>query len=268
MSSLFDISKAQASHLETDHNRLVVFGRGMIARAARVLFQPAQPVLLFAAGTGNSATVEADLFERERTLLLTALQRCEREHRRLIYCSSAGRIYDIPSDTPISENSPCRPVCAYGRNKLACEELVHSSRGPHIILRLANLIGPSQNAHQLLPALLQQVRAGSVQLQAGASRDLLAVEHLFPMLDEILANTASAETVVAATGISTPVGEILQWIRDCSMTEFDIHVVNQGTPQVFCINKLRHLAPQHAAFLAEYPRAVVEKYLALAEFAK
>ncbi len=244
---------------------LEIVGRGMIAQAARLHFQPVEKVLLFAAGTGNSETGDKQVFLRERSLLSEALQRCKKQQRRLIYCSSAGRIYDATSSEVIDENTPCRPHCPYGQNKLACEDLIRADQGPHLILRLANLVGPNQNPNQLLPALLQQTSSGTVEVHADATRDLLAVEDLFPLISEILDSTDGAETLIVATGISTPVKQILAWIQNRLSHSLDVHTMKKGHPQVFCTDKLRQFAPRHASFPPNYAQNLVEKYLSQAQ---
>lgn len=65
--------------------------------------------------------------------------------RRVVFLSSGGTVYGIPRRTPIDEEHPQQPICAYGIAKLAVERqlrLFHRSRGlEYVILRGANVYG-------------------------------------------------------------------------------------------------------------------------------
>jgi UDP-glucose 4-epimerase len=78
--------------------------------------------------------------------LLESLQGAERP-RRLIFPGSGGTVYDPATTPPYHEDSPVRPVTAYGKAKRAMEELVqgHAPDGCQpVILRISNVYGPGQ----------------------------------------------------------------------------------------------------------------------------
>lgn len=69
--------------------------------------------------------------------------------RKVMFASSGGTIYGIPSIIPTPETSPTDPISAYGISKLAVEKylaLYHHLYGlDYHILRIANPYGPRQS---------------------------------------------------------------------------------------------------------------------------
>ena len=68
--------------------------------------------------------------------------------RRVVYLSSGGTVYGIPSIVPTPEVAPTDPISAYGVGKLAVEHylrVVHRQHGlEYRILRASNVYGPLQ----------------------------------------------------------------------------------------------------------------------------
>jgi UDP-glucose 4-epimerase len=69
--------------------------------------------------------------------------------RKVIYPSSGGTVYGVPSYVPLTESHPTNPICSYGITKLASEKYLHLFHHLHeldyTILRIANPYGPGQN---------------------------------------------------------------------------------------------------------------------------
>jgi UDP-glucose 4-epimerase len=69
--------------------------------------------------------------------------------RRVVYLSSGGTVYGIPSIVPTPEDAPTDPISAYGVGKLAVEHylrVVHRQHGlDYRILRASNVYGPLQS---------------------------------------------------------------------------------------------------------------------------
>jgi UDP-glucose 4-epimerase len=70
--------------------------------------------------------------------------------RKVVFISSGGTVYGIPTRLPISEDHPTAPICSYGITKLAVEHylrLYHYLHGlDYCILRLSNPYGRHQRA--------------------------------------------------------------------------------------------------------------------------
>jgi len=68
--------------------------------------------------------------------------------RKVIFVSSGGTVYGIPTQVPISETHQTNPICSYGIMKLAIEKYLGLFRQLHgldyTVLRIANLFGERQ----------------------------------------------------------------------------------------------------------------------------
>ncbi|SEC67921.1 UDP-glucose 4-epimerase [Rhizobiales bacterium GAS188] len=87
--------------------------------------------------------------------------------KKIIFLSSGGTIYGIPSRTPTDEDSPTLPISAYGLQKLTLEHYLHLYRRRHgidvVIFRVANPYGPLQlgRKHQgVVPTFLRSALTG------------------------------------------------------------------------------------------------------------
>jgi UDP-glucose 4-epimerase len=80
---------------------------------------------------------------------LRLLELCrEQGVRKVVFISSGGTVYGVPSTTPIAEHHPTEPISSYGIHKLMVEKylaLAHRLHGlDYRIVRPANLYGPRQ----------------------------------------------------------------------------------------------------------------------------
>ncbi|MBI2496502.1 MAG: NAD-dependent epimerase/dehydratase family protein, partial [Opitutae bacterium] len=76
--------------------------------------------------------------------LLDAVQRAGRPPRRLVFVSTIGAVDRAPGDpcaAPLDEASLPMPTSAYGRSKLAAEQLVRAAGVPWCIVRPAMVVG-------------------------------------------------------------------------------------------------------------------------------
>jgi UDP-glucose 4-epimerase len=69
--------------------------------------------------------------------------------KKVVFFSSGGTVYGIPSKLPISEEHPTDPICSYGIHKLTVEKylnLCHELYGAdYAVLRVSNPYGERQN---------------------------------------------------------------------------------------------------------------------------
>ncbi|HVX86821.1 MAG TPA: NAD-dependent epimerase/dehydratase family protein [Phycisphaerae bacterium] len=68
--------------------------------------------------------------------------------KKVIYASSGGTVYGVPTTTPISENHHTHPICSYGIHKITVEKYLHlyySLFGlDYAVMRIANPYGERQ----------------------------------------------------------------------------------------------------------------------------
>jgi UDP-glucose 4-epimerase len=84
--------------------------------------------------------------------LLTTVQFLEVARRsrvkKIVFASSGGTVYGVPTTLPIPEHHATRPLCSYGIHKLAIEQYLHLHHTlyglDYCVLRLANPFGERQ----------------------------------------------------------------------------------------------------------------------------
>ena len=68
--------------------------------------------------------------------------------KKIIFASSGGTVYGVPTEVPIKESHPTNPICSYGIAKLTIEKYLHLYQVQHnldyCILRMANPYGEGQ----------------------------------------------------------------------------------------------------------------------------
>lgn len=87
--------------------------------------------------------------------------------KRLLFMSSGGTVYGIPTLVPIPESSSTQPITAYGVAKLAIEKYLDVYSRLHgldyRVLRISNLYGPFQTAEKkqgVVAAFLSEAMRG------------------------------------------------------------------------------------------------------------
>ncbi|HVS73592.1 MAG TPA: NAD-dependent epimerase/dehydratase family protein [Phycisphaerae bacterium] len=68
--------------------------------------------------------------------------------KKVIYASSGGTVYGIPTATPIPEDHHTHPICSYGIHKITVEKYLHLYYALHVldyaVMRIANPYGERQ----------------------------------------------------------------------------------------------------------------------------
>ncbi|MFE0171796.1 NAD-dependent epimerase/dehydratase family protein [Streptomyces sp. NPDC059002] len=193
-----------------------VIGGGFIALQARRHFgaRPDIPyATLVAAGVSDTSETSPECFRREELLVRRTAQRCREHGRLLVFLSSAaGGLYGREGEG--REDGAPAPFSAYGRHKLAMERLVADSGARWLTLRLSHLVGTQQNARQLVPSLVRQIRSGEVAVHRGARRDLLDVRHFLVVLDRLLALGVHGRVVNVASGTAVPAERLVAGVEE------------------------------------------------------
>lgn len=241
-----------------------IVGNGFLARNLRPLAGRHPDTVALAAGVSwASGTCDAD-FAREAALLRDTAKECAATGRRLLFFSTAATgMYGL-ADGPGREDAPVTPCTPYGAHKLALEELLRGCGADHLILRLGHLVGPGQPEHQLIPALVQQLRDGVVRVHRGAARDLIGVGDVIGVIDQLLATGPRAETVNVASGFAVPVEDVVDHLADSLGLVARREYLDTGGRHVVSTEKLRALVPAVAGmgFGPRYYRRILDDYTA------
>ncbi|UWP79211.1 NAD-dependent epimerase/dehydratase family protein [Dactylosporangium fulvum] len=226
-----------------------IIGNGFLARNLGEAFGDRFPdVTALAAGVSSTSVTDPGQLDREAETLYAALHRCRDERRTLLYFSTASFAMYGTTEAPATEDGPLYPPSVYGRHKLALEACVRAAGIPFLVLRLSHMVGPHQRPHQLLPAIVQQVRSGTVTVHRGAHRDLLDVRDLVHAIDRLLAAEARDVVLNVASGLPWPVEEIIDGVADrLRMTPDRVYRPGPVSRTEVSLERLRALVPDFDA---------------------
>lgn len=233
---------------------MIVDGGGMLASAFRRWGDPSTPGLIFARGVADSSCEAEIEYARETTMLSAAIERARELGQTLVYFAGAP-IYGSFGE-PVREEQPLRPTTRYGRHQAEAEDLVRRSGARYLALRLPNVVGPGGHRHQLIPALAHQVLDGAVTVQMRAARDLIDVSDTVAVVQGLLVADVHDVTLNLATGICTPVADIVAEIVRIIGRSANMVWMQGGDSQQFDVSRLRALMGS-LDFDASYPFATL-----------
>lgn len=122
---------------------------------------------------------------------------------RLVFCSSQAAAGPARDGRPVTEADAPAPITAYGRSKLAAEQLVSAAGGHHVIVRPPAVYGPRDV--DILAAFRLARRGWAVRLGPAGQR--LAIVHV----RDLVRGLQLAATVDQARGIYFVSGEVARW---------------------------------------------------------
>jgi len=150
----------------------MVIGTGLIATTFDS-YRHAPAILIFASGVSNSKSSTAADFDRERQLLITAIQ--QHPQVRIVYFSTS------------SINDPDISHTPYIVHKMAMESLLRAEAKSYSIFRLSNLAGASANPYTILNFLYNAIHNGiPFDLWKNSERNIIDAEDVFRIADFIL----------------------------------------------------------------------------------
>ena len=143
--------------------------------------------------------------------------------KKIIYVSSGGTVYGVPTQLPILETHPTDPVCSYGITKLAIEKylgLFHQLSGlNYTILRIANPYGERQRTHASQGAVavfLRKVLCGEpIEIWGDGSvvRDYIHIADVVDALMLALEQTSCEYVFNIGSGRGLSLNEVLDTIE-------------------------------------------------------
>lgn len=137
--------------------------------------------------------------------------------RRVVFASSGGTVYGIPSRLPVAETERTRPLSAYGVSKLAIENYLGLyTQLDGISLRIANPYGAFQLAGATVGVIARYVAAVSrnepIEVWGDGSviRDYIAIEDVIRALQLALMTPSLAPGAYnIGTGIGSSISDII-----------------------------------------------------------
>lgn len=142
--------------------------------------------------------------------------------KKVIFVSSGGTVYGVPTKLPISEKHPTDPVCSYGITKLAIEKYLGLYKQLHgldyTVLRIANPFGERQRTHASQGAVAvflgKVLRGEPVEIWGDGSvvRDYIHIADVVDALLAALERTSSEHVFNIGSGRGHSLNEMLDAI--------------------------------------------------------
>lgn len=232
--------RGRLASLVADHFRAPVHAVTLFSRTAGHGFQPLERLLEPAALTAADAIfhlawsslpatseqhpgieTQQDLPFLEKILAaLAATPAARRVH--FVFFSSGGTVYGNAPARPNREDDPCSPIGAYGRAKLAAEQLIAERAARDglrcTVLRISNPYGypvPSSRAQGLIPHALRCSVSGqplSLWGDGSARKDFLYYTDFLSALEAILAQGCTG-TFNLSAGESHRIDEVIRLVE-------------------------------------------------------
>lgn len=143
--------------------------------------------------------------------------------RKVIFVSSGGTVYGVPTQLPIPETHLTDPVCSYGISKLTIEKylgLFNQLHGlDYTVLRIANPFGERQRTHASQGAVAvflgKALRSEPVEIWGNGSviRDYIYISDVVDALMLSLEPTSSEHVLNIGSGCGHSLNEVLDAIE-------------------------------------------------------
>ena len=228
---------------------LTILGNGLVSNSLSQLKSECD-IVLFASGVSDSRETSLSSFQRERAMLVSALQRYQ--NHKFIYFSST--IVSIPFvDT------------AYSAHKRAMEKLLLTADSRHLVVRLPQLVGPTKSP-TLVAFLRSQICSGStVTLQARAKRRLLCHTDLKRFVGLFLRMKTLPSVVTIAPKFTVSPFEISCFIADYyGISNFRYEIVDSGYEDIADISFIESICARDDEVLGlSYWKTVLSRNLPL-----
>lgn len=222
----------------------MIIGKGLLARGFAEKFAHRTDITVFASGVSNSQETRAEEFFRERNALAEALD----SSSRLVYFGScgAGGIEDTP----------------YMQHKRSMEALVLSI-GDSLVLRLPQVVGPTDNPNTLTNFLYSSIRDGKpFNVWANATRNLIDIEDVVTIGSHLIDRSRDEPRVIAvASRQSLTMPEIVQVFEKIIGRRAEATIVDRGDPLQIDSQRAVEVASGLGIDLGDgYAESIIRKY--------
>lgn len=152
------------------------------------------------------------------------LSLCHAAHvRKIVFASSGGTVYGIPTIVPTPETAPTDPISAYGINKLAVEKylaLYHHLFGlDYHILRIANPYGPGQSPFKkqgVVASILYRAITGEpfeIWGTGSVTRDFIHVDDVSLAFVHAMRYTGAHRIMNVGSGRGITINQVIDDVR-------------------------------------------------------
>jgi UDP-glucose 4-epimerase len=202
------------------------------AEALDEVVDAARPATIYHLAAQASVTASVADPQRDATVnvlgTLNVLQAARRHGVPIVFASTGGALYGDEAPLPTGEDFPPEPLSPYGASKLAGEAYVGTWRRsdglPHTVLRLGNVYGPRQSPHgeagvvAIFSRLLLEGQRPTLYGGGAPTRDYVHVEDV---VQAALKGRGAGGTYNIATGVDTPVVDLLQVLQEAAGTSLE-----------------------------------------------
>jgi UDP-glucose 4-epimerase len=178
--------------------------------------------------TPSIAESNSELVEKEIVEFSSFLKAAEQGTEQVVFASSGGTVYS-GQDCPFTEESPALGINAYGRAKVAMEELAVKSPLQTVNLRIANAYGAGQRIDRgqgVVATWMNSIaNADPINVYGSLSvtRDFVHIEDVVSALVKVASAEIAIETINIGSGRATSLNEIISELREISGQELIIN---------------------------------------------
>lgn len=232
----------------------MIVGSGLLARAFNPYFGAVPELCVYAAGVSNSTCYDEREFARERNRLKAAMAQYESAELFLYFgtCSANGSL---------GRASP------YVQHKIQMEQIVSAHRH-HLILRLPQLAGQTQNPHTLLNYLFSRVsRSERFPIWKNARRNIIDVDDVARIgASLILGEGARGECMDVANFSDTAMPDVVEMMAKVVGKNTICDYLDCGDVHPIDTQRIRAVVERCGiVFGTDYLERVIKKYYGKAE---
>jgi nucleoside-diphosphate-sugar epimerase len=225
----------------------MVVGDGMLATAFLKAGINTEHHIIFASGVSNSKETDTNEFKKEIDLLMGYSE----SGSKLVYFSTAS-IFD-----PSLTNSP------YIIHKQNIEKIIRDNFLKHLIIRLPNVVGKSDNPNTLTNFLyLSLVNETRFNLYLHATRYLIDIDDVVKFTSVIIQKTKNNQSINLALNNKIPVYEIYRILTEITGKKGNYKEVAEGSDFEIDTSQAMEIIGKEQFLVTpeEYTLKVLKKY--------
>mgnify|MGYP000707535084 CR=1 FL=1 len=226
----------------------MIIGNGQIAKSF-LSYKNNNRVLIFASGVSNSQESDLINFNREKSLINSAIN--NNKDKIFVYFSSCS-IYDLS----LKDSS-------YVKHKIAMESLIAKNTNKYYIFRLPQVVGSIRTINTNLVSFLftSIFNNTTIDIYQKSTRNLIGLKDVFSSADFLISNNKYINEI---TNIATPynvtVINIVQMIEEITGLSLSYNLLDVGYSYDINIDKLHDLGIDLDIFASGYLYDILQDY--------